>query len=321
MEMWVAFAEADPFADVSGSNLSEIASKDCEEGPTDAEKIVGELISYAVAHMSCGFFTHTFSLAIFGERARFLRWDRAGAVVSEAFDYTKETQLVEFLLRFDQLPPEQRGRDLSITSPVDADRKRVEEALKASQAAMGLDRDLNDSGSIESIEPDTFIEYLVNDTMTGRTRRFVGAPPTQLVLSLQGRASRGAPVLDVETGAVCYLKDTWRINSNKQPAEGDTYECLRKANVAHIAKVVAHGDVITDESTAQCNASDYLRTNCHVTQSDRISRSNETWCTLKPRLQGYIHYRIVLDTVGCNYTSFRSTKELLSVTIDAIRGS
>lgn len=320
MEAWIALIETDPFEGISGSglDLSAIASKDRSEGPTAAEIAVGELISYAVAHMSSGFFTHTFSVAIFGRCARFIRWDRAGAVVSEAFDYSKGKELVEFLLRFDQLSPEQRGRDPSVTLPSDLDRKRAQEAFERWQKARNSYEDC--ARLTEPLKPEMFIEYHVNDSTTGKTRRYIGAFPARLVSSLQGRATRGAPVFDVDTGLVCYLKDAWRINSNNQPAEGDTYERLRKANVKHVARVVAHGDVIQPETGSQRISNDN-RTNYHVTQSDVVSRSNESWCTLKPRLQGYIHYRLVLDLVGRDYTSFRSTKELLSVTIDAIRGS
>jgi hypothetical protein len=173
---------------------------------------------------------------------------------------------------------------------------------------------------LELLSAETFVEYLVHDSKTGETRRFVGEHPSRPVLSLQGRATRGAPVYDVNTGAVFYLKDVWRINSDKQPSEDEIYELLHKANVSNIAKVVAHGDVISSAGVHRASSYDNPKpTNYQVTQSNELCRTDEEWCTLKPRLQGYIHYRIVFDMVGHDYLSFRSTRELLSVTVDAMQ--
>jgi hypothetical protein len=320
MEMWIVFeTELDPFKDVSGSDLCAIASEDLEEGPTDAEAVVGRLISNAVAHMGSGFFTHSFSVFIFGNFARLIRWDRAGAIVSEAFDYMKGKELVEFFLRFDQLSPEQRGRDLSVTTPSDTDRNAAKSALAPRRKPGDSDEEFSER--IELYNPDTFVEYHVHDSNSGETRRFVGPPLARPVLSLHGRSTRGTPVYDAVTGAVCYLKDTWRIGSNKQLLEGKTYEHLHKAKVNHIANVVAHGDVLTSCVASRSVASDgQPMTKCQITRTDLFCQSNDEWCTLRPQLQGYIHYRIVLDVIGREYTTFKSTKELLLVTVDAIRG-
>jgi hypothetical protein len=141
------------------------------------------------------------------------------------------------------------------------------------------------------------------------------------VLSLHGRSTRGSLVYDVVTGAVCCLKDTWRISSDEQLVEGKTYGRLRKAKVNHIANVVAHDDVLTSIGVPHSAATNDQPTTKHQTTfADLFCQSNDEWCTLRPRLQGYIHYRIVLDMVGREYTSFKSTKELLLVTVDAIRG-
>jgi hypothetical protein len=60
----------------------------------------------------------------------------------------------------------------------------------------------------------------------------------------------------------------------------------------------------------------------HKTITDKFCQ--ETWCTLKLSkgpLRGYIHYRLVLNIVGRDLTSFRSTKELTQVFIDTIEGT
>ncbi|KAK0439070.1 uncharacterized protein EV420DRAFT_1202383 [Desarmillaria tabescens] len=56
--------------------------------------------------------SHLFTNLICGRFARFIRWDRSGAIVSKRFDCTKETTLIfEFYKRFAQLTPSQRGKD------------------------------------------------------------------------------------------------------------------------------------------------------------------------------------------------------------------
>jgi hypothetical protein len=320
METWIEFeAELDPFKEVSGSDLSAIASDNIEEGPTDAEAIVGRLLSIAVAHMGSGFFNHSFSVFIFGDSARLIRWDRAGAIVSEAFDYVHGKQLVEFFLRFDQLSPEQRGRDPTVTSPDDTVRKAAENALKPRRNPGESNEEFSER--IESFDPNGFVEYRIHDSDSGETQCFVGPPLARPALSLHGRSTRGTPVYDVVTGAVCYLKDTWRINSDELFVEGKTYELLHKAKVDHVANVVAHGDVPTSDAVSRDVATDDRpMTRYQITRTDLFCQSSDEWCTIRPQLQGYTHYRIVLDTVGREYTTFKSTKELLLVTVDAIRG-
>lgn len=51
-------------------------------------------------------------VVIFGRSARFIRWDRSGAVVSERFDYVSHPILLAgFFWRFAHLSDEQRGWD------------------------------------------------------------------------------------------------------------------------------------------------------------------------------------------------------------------
>ncbi|KAG6843377.1 hypothetical protein H0H93_001212, partial [Arthromyces matolae] len=55
-----------------------------------------------------------FAVFICGPFARLLRWDHAGAVVSEQFNYISDSRLlVDFLWRFSHLSDERRGLDQS----------------------------------------------------------------------------------------------------------------------------------------------------------------------------------------------------------------
>jgi hypothetical protein len=315
IELWLMFQpdRKDPFLGGDVTDLDAISSSESQGRPSEAEMIIGQLVTCAVAHLGSGFFTHTFSVLIFGDKARLFRWDRAGAIVSEAFDYVSESHLVEFFLRYDNLTAEQRGKDTTITVPSKADRNEAAEVLKPTRVDGESDEDF--SLRNEYLNPSSFVEYTVNDSRTataGKTRRFVGPPPAKPPHSLHGRASRGAPVWDVENKTICYLKDTWRIDSPNQPAEGKVYDILHNKGVPHIARAVVYGDVIPIEEAAM---------NHQVTLTNKYCRSQEPWCVLKREIQRYIHYRIVFDEIGKDYTNFGSSKELLQATLDAMQGA
>ena len=83
------------------------------------------------AHQHCGFL---FQILICGSKARFFRWDRSSALVTQAFDYVKEPRyLLEFLLGYMRLGEVERGLDPSVrlatTLESDTFRKAVEEFI------------------------------------------------------------------------------------------------------------------------------------------------------------------------------------------------
>ncbi|EIW78345.1 hypothetical protein CONPUDRAFT_108190, partial [Coniophora puteana RWD-64-598 SS2] len=78
-------------------------------------KTLGQLISYAIPHLGAQFRCFGYSMLIAGTYARLIRWDRAGAVVSARFDYTKDHKLLtEFCWRFAHASKEDRGIDTSV---------------------------------------------------------------------------------------------------------------------------------------------------------------------------------------------------------------
>ncbi|KAF8816194.1 hypothetical protein BYT27DRAFT_7333549 [Phlegmacium glaucopus] len=71
-----------------------------------------QITAYAGIGPSISFRNHFFSTLILGPYARFIRWDRRGAVVTCRFDYTKHPfHIFNFYLRYGQLTLLQRGFD------------------------------------------------------------------------------------------------------------------------------------------------------------------------------------------------------------------
>ncbi|KAF9255747.1 hypothetical protein L218DRAFT_991737 [Marasmius fiardii PR-910] len=92
----------------------------------------GQLAYYAAAAMTVQYRTHLFQLVIFGTYARFLRWDRSCAIVSQRFDYSSKPELIfDFYRRFAQLTPAQRGHDPQITRSVQKDANLARECFRS----------------------------------------------------------------------------------------------------------------------------------------------------------------------------------------------
>ena len=76
------------------------------------KECLGQLASYATEWCTRQHRRFAFSIFIGDPYVRFIRWDRAGAMVSKMFDYRVNGQpLVDFLWRFTHLSPVQRGID------------------------------------------------------------------------------------------------------------------------------------------------------------------------------------------------------------------
>ena len=216
----------DPFNDKEGECF-EAASN--EAGETRAQ-----IITYATAQLGSQFRTHIFSVVIFDRFARLIRWDRAGAIVTNAFPYVPSTPdrlsyLVEFFRRYDVSAPKERGVDESVSFDLEAD--------EASRARKALNLGVGNPLAKFRVYDGENSKYFI-----GHRRPPKGYP------SPTGRATRMFVVLDLERDEVMCLKDTWRINHEGMEKEGDIYRDLRRAGVPYIPDFI-YGDDIPDHKT------------------------------------------------------------------------
>ena len=120
MELWIEFKANNngaPFRDpgdkTDKKRFIEEGSftPDTEEG----RETRGQLAHYAGAHHSVQFRHFSFSVFVQGDQARFLRWDPSATVVTAAFNYRENPELMaKFFWRLNHLTPEQRGYDPSV---------------------------------------------------------------------------------------------------------------------------------------------------------------------------------------------------------------
>ncbi|KIM58288.1 hypothetical protein SCLCIDRAFT_128505, partial [Scleroderma citrinum Foug A] len=82
-----------PFSDAENTPFEK-----CTE---DALSMRGQITAYVTAQLGKQFCHFTFSVVIIGEMVHILRWDCSGAVVSRAFNYVQNPELlVQFFQRF-----------------------------------------------------------------------------------------------------------------------------------------------------------------------------------------------------------------------------
>ncbi|KAH7887107.1 hypothetical protein F5I97DRAFT_1106621 [Phlebopus sp. FC_14] len=292
IEMWVEFkatASDDPFVDYASDDLPQCNSKretfliqsSFENGTAIAQQIRGQLTAYALAQFGLQFRNFAFSVLVMGSYARLMRWERAGAVVTRKFDYTKNPDiLTEFFWRFSHMSPDQRGLDLTVS---------VADGLSTMDADLIVEHLRLKAGT-------PLFRYQVPDGE--RTRSYFGPRPPCPSVSLIGRSTRALPVYDLEKQRLVYLKDTWRINADDIRPEGEVYKELHDANVPNIPPLECSGDLGYQTVTETLVSAD--------------------WSCVRMPLTGHVHYRIVLGVVGRKLTTFKSTKELVQALLDAL---
>ncbi|KAI0310403.1 hypothetical protein OF83DRAFT_1178581 [Amylostereum chailletii] len=227
-----------------------------------------------------------FSILIIEDKARLIRWDHSGVVVTERFDWlVEDSPLAMFLRLFDASTPEQRGLDPTVSFPT------PEEAIRA-QAVF--------ERSVVDACPDNLLcKFAVTDEVTGETRHLVAGRPQASGRSLAGRATSGYVAVDLQDDSLVWLKDSWRLDIKTAFKEADIYRRLSDANVPHVSSMLVGGDVLG-----------------HQTESQKWIKSS--WACWTEGVGAYRHHRIVLNTVARPLKDFKSTHELTTAVRDAI---
>jgi hypothetical protein len=100
---------------------------------------------------------------------------------------------------------------------------------------------------------------------------------------------------------MCFLKDSWQVESQYTSREAAIYRILKRENVKHVASMRLGGEV------------------------DSLETETQEWVTeLSPeskRLKGkMVCHRIILDTDARDLSTFTWCKVLLSCIADAVEG-
>ena len=283
---------------------------------TDTESGIhthGQIAAYAGLAMSMSFRRHFFSILVLGRYARFIRWDRCGAIVTRRFDYTKHPLLVfNFYLRFGQLTPLQRGFDPTV-QPCKRSQipKLVCDAFRHYHKSSWYGGTLSKRGQ-ESPSFEGFLRITVkDDEVQDSTQVFFIPPPRYQRPSLfpfccSTRRSLACPLLiknSKKPPEMCFLKDSWHEVSHRTPREAEIYRRLEKGGVKYVASMRLGGDVAGLETETQ----EWVR---ELSPNSHSLRACKMVC-----------HRIVLDTVARDLSTFSWCKVLLSCIADAVEGA
>jgi len=273
-----------------------------------AYKTCGQLVAYASELHRSQFRIFSFAVVLFGDTGRLLRWDRGGVIYTESFNWTNQPDtLFEFFWRLNFLSDVDRGYDTTVTSVAGVE---AEDALSKLRTYDGL----------ENIQSTDLLKFLVRDDRdTDNPLRFYIAPAAIWhTESLFGRSTFGYIAYDVARSKLVYLKDFWRTNLKGIQKEGDVYRELHDAQVPNIPILGRAGDVPVspDHASTALFAAQRTRTHEYVKESGL----GHERCPGRPDVEPYVHYRLVLETLGRPLNKFKSTRQLCEVIRDAIVG-
>ena len=291
MHLFVEFKTAessDPFCDPPDGN--ERREFRFEKDSNDARLIRGQLVSYAAALAGSQFRVHAFCVLVCGKFARFIRWDRDGATVTERFSYIQYPHLLaDFFWRYNHLDPLQQGYDTSVSS------------INPNESGI-------QSIYFETLQKDNpahrkFCILMVPDRVNAEDEKqfVVSFPPEYTARSPFGRGTRPMLAFDMEKEKIVFLKDYWRADVDGMDKEGKIYELLEENHVPNIPPF-GRGNDVRD----------------HMTLTNTLRE--KTWACSSKEMVLLRHYRMTLDVVGRPLTSFGSSWEFVSAIADAMEG-
>ncbi|KAI1781850.1 hypothetical protein LXA43DRAFT_1054317 [Ganoderma leucocontextum] len=205
-----------------------------------------------------------FMLLVIGRKFRFLRWDRAGVIVTPAMDYYDNPHaLGDLLWRISLLDDTSLGLDPSVTPvlPGDVDFSHMDFlALRNPSDLRDAERPIEES----ELDGPLVFEYvramfwksLVGDWPRYRvqvgcreeTRDYLVGKPTFRASEMFGRGTLGYVAYDCKTHRFVWLKDAWRASYMIAETEGDVLRKLNASGVQYVPTLVCDGDV-RDQTT------------------------------------------------------------------------
>ncbi|KAI1793362.1 hypothetical protein LXA43DRAFT_885991 [Ganoderma leucocontextum] len=287
------------------------------------DRAFGQQVAYATEIFARQHRVCVFSISMSGSHARFIRWDRAGCVVSRSFDTrTDPGILCEFLARFSQTDNAGRGHDVTVEPALPEQEQLFRKAIvEHVRFQLGCEEEALEKAVSEHYQPGhVTVMYVLRHSEIASEEaihRFLVSRPVASPLNLTGRGTRGWWSVDVATSQVVFLKDTWRIGDYRYEVEGEALDSMNKCEVRNIPTMLCHGDVpdyipseARDFTHMQCSLSDDL---CSAPWIPKVDNK-------KVSITKHWHYRIVLGTVGYGLRRFHGTEELLNATYDVFQG-
>ena len=313
MELFVELKhdmQYDPFHDLPNGEMKE---RDSISG----DNTRGQCISYAANQLAYQHRLFAFSLVVCGKKARFIRWDREGAIVSAGVDCSQRQDIViEFLQRFNRLTAEQRGLDPTAVFATPEEARMLESAAGKVEI-----ESLRHSIGDQKIYPRFRLE--VRDAK-GSVLNYVVGKAFNYSFGVVGRCTRGFLALDLDTKECVFLKDMWRIDAPGIEPEHIWYEKLVKAKVPHLVRFKHASDVVSPTPSPNYYGTIALDST-EMTSESGVQRglTSRLVCLFpsgNTKPQAHVHYRLVQSEICRLLSKFTNSRDLVSVVLDSLKG-
>ena len=243
-----------------------------------------------------------FFLLVLGDDARLVRFDIAGITATKRFNYkANPDNLTDLLSRFSCATADERGHDTSahLIDPKGEIGKMMRGLglrFPGESVALGyFHASLDVSWSWWRLE--------IYDEVSSEIKPFAVGKPHYCSVDVFAHATRGYIALDLTTGHLVYLKDSWRPTGGMGSSvkEGAVLKILNEHHVPNIPTALCQGDLPGQVSTSQ-----------DVAASSEVAHLGRT--------TSYVHYRFAMKEVGKPVDEFENGFQLISIIRDCVEG-
>ena len=293
-------------------------------------------------------------------KMRVVRWDRSGAIYTDAFDYTTPIGLEvlrDLLWAFAHLSPAQRGHDPTARRlcSSDPDFRLMSDIADCTSETHRHDLPdeagaVVDGSGVGELPVFRFQRRLFAQSFANKSPRFSlqvpinGGPKcaeflvgnaTVCAPGAMGRGTRGFVAWDKQARRFVWLKDVWCASREGGQLEGDILRRLNGDGVGNVPTLVCDGFLgqetlvlhnffvppAVDESNLDAPAK-----NTRACLKSRQQRAQQQLRLVTRRrsesdIAPLKHYRIVVEEVCMQLSAFKNGKELFAIIREAVQGT
>ncbi|CAL1715112.1 unnamed protein product [Somion occarium] len=273
-----------------GLNTDQLSLPDTDS----ARETRGQIAEYVAEVLSRQHRQFTFAFYIYRNLARLFVVDRVATVTTPPFDYVKDPKtLLKFFYRLAQADGVAQGYDPTVTLAPSAHLPTLREHMAKDHGPIEtLIHDAMDDALLygaSSIWPLYTVE--VHDDESDEKSYFLIGKPRTSCPSMFGRATKGFIAFDLVQHDFVWLKDSWRLASQRYHPEWEVYRKLNAKGVKNIATMRCGGDVHAPK--LQCT-----RTQEAITDHSLKSR---------------IHCRLVINEIGRPLGTYETSYDLIFI--------
>lgn len=290
---------------------------------TAARQTLGQMTEYVSKVLRRQHRTHFFVVFVLRGRARIVRWDRAGAIISTPINFAQDSRLLhEFIWRYACMNEAQRGYDPTVVLATEEEIAAMRDcaapndwADRYRNGAIGQpgwpiykitmrNEDLIDERLLQPIADDIDPSECQSEPYEG-TPTFVVGKAYFASDSMAGRGTRCFIAYEVARNRLVFLKDYWRPRVDMILAEGATLKKLRTSGVQYVPTPVASGDVYSGGMTPQTSETQSLLSKDERTGRDHVA---------------LIHNRLVVKEIGRPLADHEDALQLVGALFYALLG-